>query len=227
MPRRIQQNTIFTQTKRERVLVKLDVTDLNYIKESIKKGCEIFGLTKGQFSLIDLIEACLEVTGQAQVDVSTWTSAEGSIKRSFDLLTNGNISKFRIMIDPSFKTRKPEFCEQLVKVFGQECVRSFRNHAKFVIIKNDKYNLVIRTSMNLTQNPRMENFEISDDKDLCQFMQGIIDEVFTKVPKNHDFVRTFVTEEKILDFGRQPETKNVELTDKQLADYVDRIFVGV
>ena len=52
---------------------------------SLTKGCEIFGLTKGNFSLISILEHCLEQTGLADVVVSTWTAAAVDIKaaRSF------------------------------------------------------------------------------------------------------------------------------------------------
>ena len=42
----------------------------------LEPGCEIFGFTKGQFSLMDLITAILSQTGPASVDISTCTSLQ-------------------------------------------------------------------------------------------------------------------------------------------------------
>lgn len=51
--------------------------------------------------------------------------------------------------------------------------------SKYFLIRNETWNLVIRTSMNLNYNPRYENFEISDDKDFAEFHQTIIDEIWS------------------------------------------------
>ncbi len=45
----------------------------------IGKGCEIYCLTMGKFSLIDVIEHVLASTGPADVVVSTWTAAGADI----------------------------------------------------------------------------------------------------------------------------------------------------
>ena len=37
-------------------------------------GMDVVGLTFGQFSLLDLIDAALEITGPADVTVSTWSA---------------------------------------------------------------------------------------------------------------------------------------------------------
>ena len=57
----------------------------------ITTGCEIYGLTKGQWSLIDLIEYCLETTGPAELIISTWTAANADIGFANALLTNGRM----------------------------------------------------------------------------------------------------------------------------------------
>lgn len=41
----------------------------------LRKGCEVFDLRKGQFSLIDVIEHCLGASGPADVVMATWTAA--------------------------------------------------------------------------------------------------------------------------------------------------------
>ncbi|MCP4568405.1 MAG: hypothetical protein GY841_12580 [FCB group bacterium] len=142
-------------------------------------GCEIYGFTKGQFSLIDLIEHCLTCTGPADVFIATWSAAAGDIKRAHKFLSNGRIRSLRFLVDYSFKSRKPEFCQELLATFGPDAVRVTVTHAKYVLIRNASWNLVIRTSMNLNYNPRFENFEISDDIAFAEFQQAIIDEVWS------------------------------------------------
>ena len=142
-------------------------------------GCEIYGFTKGQFSLIDLIEHCLTCTGPADVFIATWSAAAGDIQRAHKFLKNGRIRTIRFLVDYSFQSRKPEFCQELVATFGNDVLRVTVTHAKYVMIRNDDWNLVIRTSMNLNYNPRFENFEISDDLEFADFQQAIVDEVWS------------------------------------------------
>ena len=144
----------------------------------LEHGCEIFGLTKGQFSISDVIQHCLTETGPATVDIATWTAALGDIKRAENLLRDGRITRIRFVVDPSFKSRKPEFCKALTDTFGPGCIRTVNSHTKFAIIRNERWNLAIRTSMNLNPNPRLENFEISDDAELAGFFSRIVDEVY-------------------------------------------------
>jgi len=144
----------------------------------ITKGCEIFGLSKGQFSLIDLIEHCLDATGPADVIISTWSAAAADIEYANRLITDGRIRSLRFLVDFSFPSRKPEYCDLLRSVFGDDCVRMAQTHAKFVVIKNDDWTLALRTSMNLNHNRRLESFEVSDDPGMVEYLEGVIDEVF-------------------------------------------------
>ncbi len=145
----------------------------------LQPGCEIYGFTKGQFSLIDLIEHCLTCTGPADVFIATWSAAAGDIKRAHNFLKNGRIRSLRFLVDYSFQSRKPEFCQELVATFGFDAIRVTVTHAKYCLIRNEDWSLVIRTSMNLNYNPRFENYEISDDKDFADFQQAIIDEIWS------------------------------------------------
>jgi len=171
------------------------------------KGCEIFGLTKGQFSLSDLIKAILDQTGPVKLQISTWTAAKADIKSAYNLLKSGNIQSVRFLVDQSFKTRQPEYCKFLLEMFGSDAVRMTRSHCKFVLIRNEEWNITVRTSMNLNKNPRLENFEVSDDPKLCDFMQSLIDEVWTK--------ESIFTEEDFKSLG----LKNSVIKPKEVDDF--------
>src|SRR5687767_5955571 len=73
----------------------------------ITPGCEVFGLTMGKWSLVDLVEHCLRATGPADVTVSTWTAAGADIGFAKALLTNGSIRSLRFVVDSSFQVRQP------------------------------------------------------------------------------------------------------------------------
>lgn len=163
-------------------------------------GCEIFILTYGQFSLIDAIAALLKKTGPADVILSTWTAGHTDLTTCANLLDGPEITSFRMMVDRSFLTRQPGYCRRMIDLFGVDCLRTWRAHAKFAVIKNDKWTLAIRTSMNLNTNPRLENLEVSDDPALCEFFVTITDELFGEQASG------------IFD-GELPELEGVEFAD--------------
>jgi len=145
----------------------------------IYKNMEIYGLTKGQYSIINIIETILNQTGKSDVIISTWTAANAEIKKAEYFLKNGNINRLHFIVDRSFPTRQPRYYKQLIDTFG-DIVSLTNSHAKFVIIRNDEWNIVIRTSMNLNENKRLENFEISDDKQLVDYLLCICDDIIGK-----------------------------------------------
>lgn len=145
---------------------------------TLEKGAEIYGLTMGQFSFIDVLVAVLRQTGPAHINIATWTAANADLTTAARLLENAEILSIRFVVDRSFLARQPAYCAKMRELFGDACIRPARSHAKFTTIRNDSWNIVIRTSMNLNLNPRMENFEISDDKALCDFMGLVVDEIY-------------------------------------------------
>lgn len=136
----------------------------------ISPGCEMFGLYKGQFSLIELIEHALDYTGPAGVVISTWTAGNADISHFAYLVEDNRIRSCRWLLDASFPQRQPDYCRQLTEAFGVDSMRFTANHAKFVLLKNKTWNLCIRTSMNLNQNRRLETYEISDDPQMMAFL---------------------------------------------------------
>lgn len=162
----------------------------------LSKDTEIFGITKGQFSIIDIIKYVLDHTGPANVLLSTWTAANADIKKAFEFLHNGNIKSIKFLVDQGFVTRQSEYCEELKRLFGEDSIRFLRLHAKFIVIQNENWNFVIRTSMNLNENKRMENFEITEDYDFCEYFKRFFNETFENINQgelvsNIDTVKAF------------------------------------
>lgn len=145
----------------------------------ITPGIEIYGLSKGQFSLIELIEHVLDATGPAHITISTWTAAGADLAHTHTLLNSGHVLSARWLVDYSFPNRQPAYCAQLRDRFGDDAIRATANHAKFVLVRNDTWDIAIRTSMNLNLNRRLESYEISDDPQLADWLQHIVDDAFT------------------------------------------------
>lgn len=152
-------------------------------------GCEIFGFTKGQFSLIHLLDAIIEQVGDADVVVATWSAADGDVEHAKQWLEAGRVRSLRMLVDFSFERRKPDVCQIMRDRFGDDSIRVTVTHAKFVLVRAGAWRLVVRTSMNLTHNPRFENFEISDDPAMFEFLAAIVDEVWAVQSPGEGFVQ--------------------------------------
>jgi hypothetical protein len=148
-----------------------------------RDGTELVGLTRGQFSLSDLIEAILNKTGPASLSISTWTAAHSSVATMLELLQSGKIKGCRWLVDVTFVRRVPQLVAQIRKDFGDDAIRVTKTHAKFATIANESWQVAIRSSMNLNQNPRMESYEIGHDPQLCAWLEGVLSDVWRNQPR--------------------------------------------
>ncbi len=149
-------------------------------------GMRVVGLTKGQFSLLDMVEAVQAATGPADVTISTWTIAESDSKRVARFLAGGQFRSFTLVIDRSFPARYPQYCSGILERFGPEAIRMTRTHAKFGLIGAGDWRISIRTSMNLNPNPRCEQFELDDDAAIYRFFEEYVSELMVAVPAGLD-----------------------------------------
>jgi hypothetical protein len=148
-----------------------------------RDDCELMGLTRGQFSLTDLLTAVLDKTGPAALSISTWTAASASVQSMLDLLQTGKITRCRWLVDTTFVRRVPALVAQIRKEFGDDAIRVTRTHAKFATVTNEKWKVAIRSSMNLNSNPRLESFELGHDPELCSWLEQVMADVWANQPR--------------------------------------------
>ena len=141
----------------------------------ITKGCDIFGLTKGDFSMIDILRHIAKQIGPCRIDIGTWTAAAAEIKQAFDMIEDKNIVAMRWLVDRSFPARQGKYYRSLLDKFGQDSVRLARFHAKFILLENEKYTVAVRTSMNLNENKRIEFYEISEGTPISDYLRQVVD----------------------------------------------------
>ena len=153
------------------------------------KEMGVFGFTKGQFSLIELLEAVLDKTGPGNLTISTWTASKADLNNVLEFLNGEKVKTARFLLDFTFQRRQPEVAKRIRDIFGLESLRITRNHAKFFAIgTGDGWTVTCKTSMNLNQNPRFEDFDLSNDPAIFLFLQDIVDELFgkTKIKAQED-----------------------------------------
>jgi hypothetical protein len=146
----------------------------------ITKGCDIFGLTKGDFSMIDILRHIAREIGPCHIDIGTWTAAAAEVKQAFDMLGDKNILGMRWLVDRSFPARQGKYYRSLLDKFGQDSVRLARFHAKFILLENDDFSVAVRTSMNLNLNARIEFYELSEGSPIGGYLKQIVDHHFAQ-----------------------------------------------
>jgi hypothetical protein len=195
---------------RKRILKReLAQANVSLAIDPIVHGMELFGISAGNWSLIDLITHCLQATGPADVTISTWSAGNADIGFAYKLMTDGSITRMRFLTDLSFPNRQPAYCAALRQAFGDQCIRLSSNHAKFILIRNAEWNLCIRGTANLNENSRLEWFEISDSEPMADFLEALVSDIFQTQPAAGQFEKRPI--EHIRDFQALAGTATAEL----------------
>lgn len=150
------------------------------VMQEFSKDTRVTGLTNGLFSLISLIRSTLKKTGKANVIISTWSAGFYDVNAINDLIQCGDVQNFKIILDRSFKTRQAGYATLVTELFKPENIRTTNTHSKFVLIYNEDWNVCIRSSMNLNENKRCENFDVDNDIDVFNLFNDFAIELFQK-----------------------------------------------
>lgn len=175
-------STTFRRPQRKRRLVPISELAAREAIGLIGPGTEIYGLTDGALSLIDILAHALTDTDSRDVVMATWTAATGSLQAFRDLCRSKAIRHLRLIVDPSFRTRKPDDLAELYRLYGADHVRFVPTHAKFTVLTGGRCPVTVRSSMNLNTNRRIESFEISTCPELAAFHLAFADEIFSRWP---------------------------------------------
>lgn len=125
-------------------------------------GFSLFGLTRGQFSMIDLILACLDQTGPARVSLWTWCIARYEVECFERLLMDDRITGALLVIDSQARTHNRELLQKWKTIHGPDSIKWVVNHAKICTVETSGFKLLLRGSMNLNYNPRFEQFDVDE-----------------------------------------------------------------
>lgn len=148
----------------------------------LEKESHIMGLTMGEFSLIDLIRSTLDKTGAADVYIATWSAGIKDVHQVKWMMDTNLIRKIRLLTDHSYVNRQRKYAASIEDIFGKANIRTSEMHAKFVVIKNDDWNVVIISSMNLNANKTCETFTIYENQEICDFYMDFIQHHFDDMP---------------------------------------------
>lgn len=179
----------------------------NAIVNQITHHCRIMGLTRGQFSLIDLIYSILKKIGPSDVFIVTWSAGIKDVNNVKWMMDSRLIKKVRLITDHSYKTRQKKYAQSIEELFGIENILTSEIHAKFVLIENDQFKITIRTSMNLNANKTCESFELDEGQEIFDFYYSFISHLEQNQQKG--FVHDSAKVNKTLDLFFTKTEKNI------------------
>lgn len=156
--------------------------DSDVVVRGLAHGCRIMGLTRGEFSLIDLIHSILKKTGSAHIVCCTWSAGIKDVHQVKWMVDTELVRSFRLVTDHSYKTRQKKYALAIEELFGLENIRTSEIHAKFCLIHNEDWKVCIRTSMNLNANRTCESFELDEDPEVFGFYMRFIEHTFGAMP---------------------------------------------
>ena len=157
--------------------------------EGFDHGMDVLGLTYGQFSLIDLVQATLEITGPADVTIATWSAGFCDLEAAENFRDCGMIRSIRFVMDSGRAKKGQAGVHEVAEIFGEDSFIQIRTHAKFVLIRNEDWDVCITSSMNLNKNIRCEQFEMTDDAERCEMFEDFVRAAFEEAPESRSFGR--------------------------------------
>lgn len=171
--------SIKTRWRKRTVIFATQTKTASQAIGSIHRGMDIYGVTFGQFSFIHIIEDVIrQIDEPVSLDVASWTIAKFEAAKLLYYIENEYVERLRVMLDSSISSLNPSALKCLANLQKAGRLRLLRCHCKFAVISSETWNISIHTSMNLNQNKRLENFEISDCEVLATFMRNIVSEIF-------------------------------------------------
>jgi hypothetical protein len=128
----------------------------------IEHGMHCFLVTRGQFSMLDMVKHVVSELGPSEVSIWTWAIADYEVEAMAGLMGMASITGARLIVDRSAEQRSSPTIQSWRDRFGVEAVRVCKNHAKIARVWNGERRVLLRGSMNLNFNPRFEQADITE-----------------------------------------------------------------
>jgi hypothetical protein len=159
--------------KRPKYILK-STNDFEYIKKLIfeLKDCEQIHLMSSAFDSPSIIYAVSKLENIKEIVCSTWAITERGLQM-FDEVK----AETWLLLDKTY-SYKWIFESGAIEYLKQVHLKFTENHSKVILIKTTENFYTFAGSMNLSNNPRIENLVISKDKEIYQFYEQAIKKEF-------------------------------------------------
>jgi hypothetical protein len=160
-------------------------TDLAEIVQSLPApGISQHIITHGKFDFYDILPRILDLGEMHDADVTaaTWCANRRCALDLLKRIKTRQIGSIKLIVGLYLKRREQAVFSTLANglhAAGQELLAT-ECHAKIITIQHDADFITIEGSANWTSNPRIEQFTITNDRELHDFHRGWIDAAFDR-----------------------------------------------
>lgn len=148
-------------------------------------GESIHLVSNGKYDCWSVVKAALQWLGKAdELYCSTWTLCRPVVVELFALCDRGALDGRRVSFLSGlyFKRRETSLYAAMLEGLRQRGGRyiAFQSHAKVTLLCNPAAAIVIEGSANLNDNPRFEQYVITNDRALYDFHRAWMEEVLAR-----------------------------------------------
>lgn len=169
--------------KREMTRVDREAALDDVIDGPPEPGHQLHIISAAKFDFWTWIPVLLRWIGPTEtLWLSTWTVSRPNVDELFELMDAGQIGCCNFLTGTYFKRRESAVAHKLIDGLQRRPPSRFaalQNHAKVTLLGAGDYWLSIESSANLTANPRLEQYVLTNDRTLydwhCEWMRDAFD----------------------------------------------------
>lgn len=155
------------------------INELDKLFPQIEKNTTYHLVSSDNFGSIELLKVLSGREDIKYIGITTWSYNQDFIELIKNLLSKGIEIDF--FVDKSMRTRKTVLYAQMVNLkddYGNLKIKVHHMiHSKITIIESKKHHLSIESSANYSNNQRIENFTITENKDVFNFHKDWMNEI--------------------------------------------------
>ncbi len=152
-------------------------------------GETIHFIADGSTHTWNVVQWAIDQLGQAdRLYFSTWTINANAVRELAEQWQAGRIGDVGCLTGLYFRQRETAvYCRLLdtIRRHGGR-YRAFLNHSKIALLYHGEDHIVIEGSANMTDNPRAEQFAITNDRDLWAHYRDWFEETLARIPPETD-----------------------------------------
>jgi len=130
--------------------------------------------SKGAFALHEMVAYLAWKTGPCMMYLTSYGVSAEPLSQVFDMCRDGRITNLYLFLDSRVPRECPEAHQLCLSPPANVIVRFGKNHSKLVVMANENHSLMVQSSANLTNNPRLESYIISTNHQAALFTAKFI-----------------------------------------------------
>ena len=168
---------VFRREMKVKMQNKLKLNEIALILPELpEKDWSFHIVANGKYDFWSFTPHIQKLIGSAGLEfyVSTWTMSRNNAVEMVKLFDDGKVGTINLLTGLYFKRRESAVYATVLSAIKKRGQRyaAFKNHAKVLLLSNGKDFIVVEGSANLTGNPRLEQYVISNHKGLYDFHAG-------------------------------------------------------